>query len=82
LQWFKTLLATWAEAGINGKTQLQGSAGVTTIAIVPELLPRLERWLDDRVTAALWRKGETFAGCGSIGEGACHLVRGRGGYAR
>jgi hypothetical protein len=22
-------------------------AGVTTIAIVPELLPRLERWLDE-----------------------------------
>jgi hypothetical protein len=25
---------------------------VTTIAIVPELLPRLERWLDDRLTVA------------------------------
>jgi hypothetical protein len=30
------------------------------IAIVPELLPRLERWLDDRVTVALWRERDTL----------------------
>jgi len=33
------------------------------IAIVPELLPRLERWADDRITVAFWRKHENDSRC-------------------
>jgi hypothetical protein len=36
------------------------SKALLEIAIVPELLPRLERWVDDCITVAFWRKGDTL----------------------
>jgi hypothetical protein len=56
----------------------QGFAGVTTIATVPEVLPRLGRWVDDRVTVALGRNCDTHpdpsAWSGSI-SGLRQLLR-------